>query len=277
MDPTLPVRERLNRCRHRGVKFLMLQWRLTGEDPGTQRRCRKSRPAGAVAGAVTGLGALLATGVGAAEEIQDLAGIKLAVESFVAAQAPTLHGERTIEVGRLDPRLRLSPCDGALSAFFPPGAQRGSNRTVGVSCPGPKPWTIYLSVRIRYFGTVLVAARALRRGTVLQASELALEERDLQTGPFGYLSDVQDALGKRVTRPVAAGAPISEAYLEAPPVVARGQQVLLVAETPYMRVRMTGIAMEDGAAGDRIRVRNKSSQRVVEGRVEPGGLVRVDI
>jgi flagella basal body P-ring formation protein FlgA len=132
-------------------------------------------------------------------------------------------------------------------------------------------------VQIRYYGSVLVAARALRRGTIIQASELALEERDLQTGPFGYLTDIEDALGKRVTRPVAAGSPITEAYLEDQPLVIRGQQVLLVAETPYMRVRMTGTAMQDGAAGDRIRVRNKRSKRVVEGRVGPDGLVRVDM
>ncbi len=213
----------------------------------------------------------------AAEQIQDLDGIRQAVESFVAAQTPPAPGTRTIEVGNLDSRLRLQACEQGIQTFFPPGARTGDNRTVGVSCPGPKPWTLYVSVHISYRGDVLVAARGLARGTVIGASDVIIQECNLRGGPFGYLTQAEQALGKRTTRPVRPGAPIAEGILEEIPLVTRGQKVWLVAESPYLQVRMIGTALQDGAVGDRVRVENSSSQRVVEGTVAEDGIIHISL
>jgi len=85
-----------------------------------------------------------------AAEIQDLESIRQAVRSFFAAQVPSTRGERSITVTNVDERLRLRACEQSLVAFFPPGSRAGQNRTVGISCAGPKRWTIYVSVRVRY-------------------------------------------------------------------------------------------------------------------------------
>jgi flagella basal body P-ring formation protein FlgA len=146
---------------------------------------------------------------------------------------------------------------------------------VGIGCPGPKPWTVYVSVRIVYRGEVLVSARALPRGAVLGAADLVIEERSLEEGPSGYLTDPREALGKRTTRPLLLGLPVTSLVLEQIQVVARGQRVPLVVESPYLSVRTAGTALEDGASGDRIRVQNNESKKVVEGVVGDDGVVRV--
>jgi flagella basal body P-ring formation protein FlgA len=210
-----------------------------------------------------------------ADEIQSLESIRIAAESFVAAQTSDARGERTLETANLDSRLRLTPCGEGLRTFFAPGSHIGSRRTVGIGCPGPKPWTVYVSVRIVYRGEVLVAARALPRGAILGAADLVMEERSLEEGPAGYLTDPREALGKRTTRPLLLGLPVTSSVLEQIQVVARGQRVPLVVESPYLSVRTAGTALEDGAPGDRIRVQNNESKKVVEGVVGDDGVVRV--
>ncbi len=232
----------------------------------------RRRPVFAIA-----LALLACYGAAPANEIQDLDSLRIAVESFVAAQVPSRGRERTVEVANLDSRLRLTRCGDGLRTFFAPGSRTGSRRTVGVSCPGPKPWTVYVSVRIIEHGEVLVAARSVPRGAVLTAEDLVIEERDLEESPTGYLTDPAQALGLRTTRPLRLGLPVTRSLLEEIQIVERGQRVWLVAESAHLAVRMAGTAMEDGAPGDRIRVQNSVSKKVLDGVVGDDGVVRVGL
>ena len=58
-------------------------------------------------------------------------------------------------------------------------------------------------------------------------------------------------------------------------IIKKGQQVNIVAEKSGLRVQMTGIALENGHQDEVIRVRNKSSYRVVEGQVINEGEVKI--
>ena len=57
--------------------------------------------------------------------------------------------------------------------------------------------------------------------------------------------------------------------------VKRGQQVLLVLDLKGLTVQAPGLAISDGAIADRIRIKNQTSLKIVEGVVESGNLVRV--
>ena len=59
--------------------------------------------------------------------------------------------------------------------------------------------------------------------------------------------------------------------------IARGQRVWLLAESGSLTVRMSGTALETGAPGDRIRVQNNESKKVVQGLVGDDGFIRVGI
>jgi flagella basal body P-ring formation protein FlgA len=223
-----------------------------------------------------GAALVLATPV-LSDQIQDLDEIRTAVESYVAAQTLDMDASRSIEVGNLDTRVRLARCEEGLRVFFAPGSHNGSRRTVGVSCTGTKPWTIYVSARITRRGPVLVATRNLPRGAVIQASDLTTEERNIEESPSGYLTNPTEALGKRASRPLRLGLPLTAGSLEAVPVIARGQRVWLLAESRALTVRMSGTALETGAPGDRIRVQNNESKKVVQGLVGDDGFIRVGI
>jgi flagella basal body P-ring formation protein FlgA len=241
---------------------------------GHQPRARRSLWAMLAAAALV---SPLAVASDPQQDIQDLETVRQAVESFVAAQTPDAPGTRTITVDNLDSRLRLQACAEPIQTFFPPGARTGVNRTVGASCTSPKPWTIYVSVHISYRGNVVVAAHSLSRGAVIGASDIMIQARNLQSEPFGYLTQGEQVVGMRTLRPIRAGAPIARSLVEEVPVVTRGQKVWLIAESPHLQVRMTGTALQDGAVGDRVRVQNRSSRKIVEGIVAQDGAIRISL
>ena len=109
-----------------------------------------------------------------------------------------------IEPGRLDPRLRLAPCE-RIEAFLPPGARAWGRTRVGLRCvQGPTPWTVYLPVTVKVFAPAWVAAGALPAGTVLQAEQLREAEVDWAAATAPAVADVV-AAGRAHARPAAAG------------------------------------------------------------------------
>ncbi|HQU15112.1 MAG: flagellar basal body P-ring formation chaperone FlgA [Gammaproteobacteria bacterium] len=213
-----------------------------------------------------------------AAELQSTASIRDAAARFLRAQhARSTVGELQVKVDALDPRLRLPKCPVALQTFLPPGGRALGNTAVGIRCTGAHPWTLYVPAQVALYGKVLVAARALTRGTTLTSDDFRLARRDLNGLAYGYLTNPKTALGKRALRLIPAGAALTPNTLAFPPLVRRGQQVTLVAGVGGLEVRMAGTALADGANGADIKVRNLSSKRVVEGTVVATGVVRVPL
>jgi flagella basal body P-ring formation protein FlgA len=57
--------------------------------------------------------------------------------------------------------------------------------------------------------------------------------------------------------------------------VKRGNQVEIIAISQGLQVRMMGKALADGGLGDRIKVKNLNSGRVITGTVAGTGLIHV--
>lgn len=182
-----------------------------------------------------------------------------------------------VKAGRLDSRLRLARCDVPLEAFSPRGGRTVGNVSVGIRCLGPKPWTLFVATYVSLPGDVLVANRFLARGELVTRDDVRLEERDLARLQNGYVSDLKDAVGKRVKRSLRVGRILTPRSLAEPKLVKRGKRVTLVLNANGLEIRAVGEALRDGARGDIVQVKNLSSRRVVEGTVDGTGIVRVQI
>jgi flagella basal body P-ring formation protein FlgA len=211
-----------------------------------------------------------------ATEIEPPERILQAAEDFLQQRAEGLGSGRVeVEAGPLDPRLRLRACAHLPDAFTPAGGRELGRTTVGVRCEAPKRWTLYVPARISVYGPALVAARALGRGERLSEADLRREERDLARLPTGSLDSLTEAEGMLMKRSVSAGTPITRSMLKREHLVQRGQEVTLIAEGTGVQVRSVGKAMDDAAKGERVRVKNTSSGRIVEGRAVAAGVVRI--
>ena len=183
--------------------------------------------------------------------------------------------ETRIEIGRLDNRLRLNRCAHPPTAQLAPGARAETSTTVNVHCSEPAPWSIFVPVRVERYAEIVVAARAISRQQVIQPDDVRLERQETSQLATGYIDDLASVIGLQARRKLTPGQVVNSSHLAPQQLIRRGQQVTLFSDRAGVSVRMTGEALEDGAAGQRIRVRNRSSKRIVEGYVEPSGAVRV--
>jgi flagella basal body P-ring formation protein FlgA len=224
-------------------------------------------------GVVPGLLALLIASVPAhaATATQSLADIEKAAESFLAREGTV----GTARATPLDRRLRLAQCDRPLQAFTRAGAQVRQRTIVGVRCSGTQPWKVYVPVNLVATRNVVVLKRALPRGHELQATDLVLHERDVSRLAGGYATEPANVVGQRLRQSLQAGSIVTPRVLASKVLVRRGQSVTLRASNEAINIRVAGKALMDGALGQRIRVENSGSGRVVEGLVRSAELVEI--
>ncbi len=211
----------------------------------------------------------------ASQPIQSLEEIRDTARRFVTAHLTTGPIPPLVEVGRIDARLRLQPCASELTAFLSSGNARVGNTTVGIRCVGPKPWSLFVPVRVKLNAAVVVLARPAPQGAVLTDSDIRLEERDIAKLVSGYFTDPAQVIGKQLKQSLGIGQAVSHLAVKEPRLVRRGERVVLLASSAGFEVRMEGTLLMDGAVGDRVRVRNLNSKRVVEGIVTQDGAVQV--
>ena len=218
---------------------------------------------------VAALVVLLAIGTDAlaAQAWQPTEDITSAAEAYLRAKTGSAANRTSVQAGTLDTRHRLPLCDKSLEGFMRRGAKIGSRTIVGVRCTGTKPWKVYVPVDVIVAAKVLTARRTLPRGHLITAADLDIVERDVAKMTTGYFSDPKALDGLRLKQQIIAGRIITPGMLAADQIVRRGQTVTLVATSSGVNISMTGRALMDGARGQRIRVENTNSGRVVEGIV----------
>ncbi len=229
---------------------------------------------------ITGMVALfLSSGVAAETRHQSHESLIQEAHDFLNTQIDRQQYSKVeISMGRLDPRLRLSQCDTPLQTELAPGSKLNSKATVHVRCQGSKPWTVFINANIQLYQSVLVSARPMERGWIIRNTDLKLVERDLSRLNSGYFTEKDRNLlvGKELTRRIPQQRLIKSQYIKPARLVKRGEVVSIVSENTGFSVKMNGKALMDGAKGERIRVRNLSSQRVIEGIVQGSGLVSIN-
>lgn len=130
-------------------------------------------------------------------------------------------------------------------------------------------------VQMQALAPLAVATTELRRGQVIQESDVQLAEMDLGQVREPCF-DLDELIGKKARRTIRLGEAIERGYVEFPPLVKRGDLVTITASKGALAVTATGLAREDGKKGDTIKVRNTASQKDILCRVTAPGAVEVE-
>jgi len=222
--------------------------------------------------AITCLLTLLLAQSAAAVRILSQEEIHRAVEAFVQAG---LKGELEAD-GRIEVRTRWQH-DITLEAEGDVAVQvrRLSSRPlrgptvmrVAVLVAGRSQKEMSITADIRHFGQVLVADQGMRRGEELLPEAVVLAERDITRNKDGFFIDPTELEGQRMRRAIRPGNVLTRRHVEPVPVVQRGDEITLLAGSQHLQISLKGEAMQDGGLGERIRVRNADSGKVLYGEV----------
>ncbi|MBV1877541.1 MAG: flagellar basal body P-ring formation protein FlgA [Pseudomonadales bacterium] len=195
------------------------------------------------------------------------------VESLVHDAYPDA-SRTAVKVHAPDARLTLDDC--LTAAISLQGNQQLRNRILArLQCSPSK--ALHLTVEVEVFKTVVVAATALRRQTLLNTNDLLLQEVDILRNSRVIFFDPAKVSGNRLKRALRAGAIITAGMLSKPALINKGDSVVITAKKGAIVVRQPGTAMESGTLGDQIKVKNKTSGRIIKGWVRGPGEIYVPV
>ncbi|MBW2710127.1 MAG: flagellar basal body P-ring formation protein FlgA, partial [Deltaproteobacteria bacterium] len=136
---------------------------------------------------------------------------------------------------------------------------------------------ILVTADIEVLAEVVVAKRPLRRHRRITEDDIEIRERNLADLPSNVILDYEEVLGKRAKRNVSANTVLRPDLIEFPPLVKRGDVVVIIAESSGLRITALGVVKQrEGRRGERIRIENIDSKKSLYGRVLDAKTVKVD-
>jgi len=210
-----------------------------------------------------------------AANFHDMGNIRQQVKQFLYS-FPELqrNNDTVIKVNSVDRRLKLAQCE-KLELNLASGSRLLGKVSVRVVCNKPKSWSFYVTSHISLFEEIYIANNSLSRDHIIQAGDVYKSRKDLSKLAFGYITEPGELIGKQMKRHIQAGRILTPSQLRNPVVIKRGELISLQSVNRGFAISMKGTAMTDGAVGDRIRVKNYSSKRIVEGTIIQAGVVSI--
>lgn len=213
----------------------------------------------------------------AVAELHALHDVEQAAYVYAMHAAQAQYNQPQISVSSLDKRLRLQACEVPLDTFSNKDRATAGQMTIGVRCHAPVSWTVYVSAEVKVMRPVAVAARPLSANHVLSQKDVKIERRDIASLRQGYMAETSALTGLVIRHSMPVGAIFQQNHLRAQAIVKRGEQVTLIAGVGGMEVRVSGTSLADASIGQRVKVKNNTSERVVEGIVDAPGVVRINM
>ncbi|AWB67960.1 flagella basal body P-ring formation protein FlgA [Saccharobesus litoralis] len=188
---------------------------------------------------------------------------------------PKQQGENVTGVATsIDPRIKIKPCESELSMTAPNVSGYSRNLTVRVRCLDSAGWSLYVPVQMKVLVPILVASQTIGKGDILDSSSMKLAMLDKSYARKNSLSDLEQVIGAKAKQQILPGQAIMNNNLC---FVCKNELVTIQANTKGLTVKASGYALSDGSFGDVIRVRNSSSNRIINARVSDIGKVQINL
>ncbi|MDY6949938.1 MAG: flagellar basal body P-ring formation chaperone FlgA [Thermodesulfobacteriota bacterium] len=135
---------------------------------------------------------------------------------------------------------------------------------------------VWATVKLAVLTDVVLTKRPLRRRQLITEDDIHLKTIDLTKAQSNVLTNPQEVLGKRAKRPISGNVVLTSDHIELPPLVRRGDVVVIVAESDGLKITALGEVCKRGCQGARIRVKNLDSKKAIYARVIDSNTVHVD-
>jgi len=135
--------------------------------------------------------------------------------------------------------------------------------------------TVNVVGEVKAQAEVATPVRWLKPKDVVGSEDLATMIVDVPSLTHDFVLDLEEAIGKQVLRPLPPRQPIRKIMLDHPPLIQKGDRVMIEVRSGGLLAQTVGLAKAAGKAGETIPVKNQKSGREVLGTVMAAGLVEV--
>jgi flagella basal body P-ring formation protein FlgA len=129
---------------------------------------------------------------------------------------------------------------------------------------------------IEVWQDVFMTAKPMGKNQPLTRDDIKSEKMDIARLPADAVVRADQAIGKRVNRSIAINTILREDQLERQPLVHKGDQVQVLAESSLLKVSTRAVAQENGCIGERIQLINLRSKKSIYAQVIDAQTVKVE-
>jgi flagella basal body P-ring formation protein FlgA len=136
---------------------------------------------------------------------------------------------------------------------------------------------VWAVAAVEMFTDVVVTQKPLGRHKPITEDDIEIRRMDLAQLPSDVITDPAMVLGQRTRRAIGSKTVLRPNLVEFPPLLKRGDVVVIIAETPGLKITALGQVKKKGRLGERIPVVNFDSNKVLYARVVDGNTVKVEL
>lgn len=197
---------------------------------------------------------------------------------YLAAQVPNGAKRFNIKKIQVSQEVVLPPGDITYQVAAPQNTDFVGTVPLAITflCNGEHAKKIWVMATLEVLQEVIVAQKPIGRYQVIAADDIQKQTMDLAKLPGNVLTTAEEVIGQRAKRNIDAQTVLSDTMIETPPLVQRGDIVVMIAEAGGLRISTKGEAREQGGKGERIKVMNIDSRKYVYARVLDRHTVKVD-
>ena len=129
--------------------------------------------------------------------------------------------------------------------------------------------------RFEEVAEIPVLKRSVKNGDVIQASDVEVRDFAVSRTRSDTVTDIASLIGKSPAHSISPARPIREQELESPAIIKKNGLVQIRYAAPGMEITASGQALEEGAKGTVINVRNLASKRLVRAVIADDKTVNV--
>jgi flagella basal body P-ring formation protein FlgA len=115
--------------------------------------------------------------------------------------------------------------------------------------------------------SIAVPVHNMRRGAVITEHDVEMRNIPVRRIDSTTMTEMPDLIGMAAKRSLRAGEPVRTRDIEHPQIVRKNGEVTLQYKGPGLVLTVRGTALQSGAMGDIINIRNATSNRIIQGRI----------
>lgn len=188
------------------------------------------------------------------------------VEKFVSGEVnPDNSPNIEVTALPLDSRIRIKTCNEALTFDIAQRSHFTRQFPVKVSCNDKvAPWKQFAQVRVKEYIEALVTTKNIGKGELITSDHIKVSRIIKRNMNTGNAISTDTIIGGRAIRNLHRGFQIAAHDVC---LVCKGDDVSIVAQSSNMMIKTSGTAIESGAYGESIKVKNNASDRIVKGTI----------
>jgi flagella basal body P-ring formation protein FlgA len=204
--------------------------------------------------------------------------IKALVSDYISQNLINNHADARIKDIQVSENLKL-PTGRITYTVKPPRNNDMAGKipfTVNFDVNGKFYKRVWASATIEIFTHVVVTRKPLGRHKPITEDDIEIQKMDLAHLPSNVITDPEVILGQRTRRAIGSRTVLRSNLVEFPPLVKRGDVVVILVETGGLKITALGQVKKKGRFGERIPVMNFDSKKVLYARVLDSNTVKVE-